>query len=219
MTMGSSLIAWTTTVLFAATGIYCLWGAVTAHRLESRVGFGVHLLMSLVMLAMPWSWYTRIPTWAVVTVFAAAALWYVYLAGAGSHGGDPEAEASHHGGPRGALYHAGMMASMVWMAVAMGAMARSPAVGAMGGDVTGTHAMPGMEMSGADHAQMVGLTTPGRTLSIVLGILFAGAAVSFLARLIRSRTEPATRSSHRGYLLLNTVMAVGMALSFLVLMV
>ncbi|QDZ13572.1 DUF5134 domain-containing protein [Humibacter ginsenosidimutans] len=210
------MIAVVVTVLFAITGAYCLVRVAVGYSWIDRVSNGVHVVMSLVMLAMPWPWVSVFATAAQIAFFTAAALWYVYLALFDVHADAGPGE-GHHRGPALLWYHAGMMAAMVWMAVAMTPFAAQPQ-------------MPGMDMS---HMQMTmssgsGMTamTAGQpwaiTITWVFGILFCLATLWFLIRLVRQAIAADSLSGREGVVLLDSlvsaVMAAGMAIAFLILM-
>lgn len=105
-------VAWLVTAWFA---VLCVAALVAVLRARGAVGRGsgaAHLLMCVVMAAMPWSWSMVVPALVWLLVFSALALWFVGLALFGSSG------AHGHVVPVPA-YHAVMMASMAWMAVLM----------------------------------------------------------------------------------------------------
>lgn len=212
--MGGSA-GWLLSVLFGVAAIYFLFRILVARTGIERIHNGVHVAMSVVMLAMPWSWYDAIPAALQIVFFTAAAGWYVYLllflprAGAAAEVGDHR---------RGWLvwYHAAMMTAMVWMAVAMTARTPSPVMG----------------MSGMDHAQhlpsggaqMTGMQPWAVPLSWVAGIFFAVSAVLFLGWFIAQAGRhpsrpPAVASAGLADTGSYVLMAAGMATAFLVLMV
>lgn len=214
--MGGSA-GWLLSVLFGVAAIYFLFRILVARSGIDRIHNGAHLVMSVVMLAMPWSWYDAIPAALQIVFFTAAAGWYVYLllflprAGAAAEVGDHR---------RGWLvwYHAAMMTAMVWMAVAMTARTPSPVMG----------------MSGMDHAQhlqgnggaqmMTGMQPWAVPISWGAGIFFAVLAVWFLGWFIAqasrfSSRPPAVASTGLADTGSYVLMAAGMATAFLVLMV
>lgn len=210
----SESVAVLITVLFAVVGLYCLLRTATGFSWIDRVSNAVHVLMSLVMALMPWGPYAVIPAAAQITFFSLAALWYAYLALF-----DPHADAgpgeSHHRGPALIWYHAGMMAAMVWMAVAMTPMSPSMSMGGMD--------MSGMQMPTAGGAMaMTGSTSWAMAVAWVLGGCFILATAWFLVRLVR---QAVVAEALRGRTLItildsavSALMAAGMALTFLVLM-
>lgn len=146
------------TALFAVLGAWylaatarALWNAGADHG-RHALGLALHALMSAAMISTFWSWGAGIPVIAHVTVFTAAAGWFAGQAVFGA-GGHLDAGGHLGDGRYGNWYHAGMMAVMVWMAVAMPLMSPPSAGGAVPGS-----AMSGMSMPGGD---LAGLTTGG----------------------------------------------------------
>ncbi|MCP1503139.1 putative membrane protein [Curtobacterium herbarum] len=192
------------TVVFTATAVGYLGFTVRPGSTGvSRLSDVFHVLMSVAMLAMPWSWgMTLAPPVLQVIVFAAATLFYLVLTlGHGPYGGH-----EHHGpGGSGRLvvaYHVVMMAAMIVMGVMMLPMASGTAM-----------SMPGMDMTGGSgglHAAWAGWTP----IRWVLVVVFAAATVWLLVRVTAStrvRQHPLARLD--GVLLL--LMSAGMALSFI----
>lgn len=192
------------TVVFAVTAVGYLGFTVRSGSTGvSWLSDVFHVLMSVAMLAMPWSWGTTLaPPVLQVVVFAAATLFYLVLTlGHGRYGGH-----AHHGpGGSGRLvvaYHVVMMAAMIVMGVMMLPMAGGTAM-----------SMPDMDMTGGGgsmHAAWAGWTP----IRWVLVVVFAAATVWLLARLTASarvRQHPLARLD--GVLLL--LMSAGMALSFI----
>ncbi|QKS19429.1 DUF5134 domain-containing protein [Curtobacterium sp. Csp1] len=192
------------TVLFTVTALGYL-GFAFRHGSTgvSRVSDVLHVLMSIAMLAMPWSWgMTFAPPTLQIIVFAVATLFYLVLTLGSSRYGSHE----HHGpGGSGRLvlgYHVLMMAAMVVMGVMMLPMAGGAAM-----------SMPEMDMSSGGHS-MHGSWTGWTPISWILVALFAAATIWMLVRLIASarvRQHPLARLD--GVLLL--LMSAGMALAFI----
>jgi hypothetical protein len=192
------------TVVFTVTAVGYLGFAFRPGTTGvPRVSDVLHVLMSVAMLAMPWSWgATLAPPTLQIIVFALGTLFYLVLTiGTGRY-----RDHGHHGpGGAGVLvsaYHVVMTASMVLMGVMM-----LPTVG--GAAMT----MPDMDMTGGGqgtHASWTGWTPVSWTLVVV----FAVATVWLLVRLVgsaRVRQHPLARVD--GVLLL--LMSAGMALSFI----
>jgi len=192
------------TVVFTATAVgYLGFTFRPGSTGVSRLSDVFHVLMSVAMLAMPWSWgMTLAPPALQVIVFAAATLFYLVLTlGHGRYGGH-----EHHGpGGSGRLvvaYHVVMMAAMIVMGVMMLPMAGGAAM-----------SMPDMDMTGGGgslHAAWAGWTP----IRWVLVVVFAAATVWLLVRVTAStrvRQHPLARLD--GVLLL--LMSAGMALSFI----
>lgn len=198
------------TVIFSATGMYCVIRTALGFSALDRVNNGVHVLMSATMALMPWPAYAVIPSALPIAAFTAAALWYVYLA---IFVREPTLDpiASHHAASPVLLgYHAVMMAGMVWMAVAMTPVA----------DGTGSMSMSGMRLHGS--SAMTGSAGWAVDVSIAWGAGFALAAIWFLVRLVRQGVAASALTGRAGVALLDTllslVMAAGMSLAFLLLM-
>lgn len=174
MTMGTPATALVVSILFAITGTYYLVRTIIGFSWPDRISNLAHVPMSIVMVAMPWPWVSAFPTVLQITVFTLAALWYVFLVLFRSTA--PSDPSGHHTSPSVLRYHGGMMAGMVWMAVAM-----SP-------NAPVTSDEPGMSMSmsaGSGWTSMTGAAPWGIVISTVLGALFAIAAAWFIVRLIR----------------------------------
>lgn len=202
------------TVLFAIVAAWSIVRLVVAYSWIDRVSNGLHVVMAVVMILMPWSAYAKLPAVAQIVFFSAAALWYVYLALF-----DPHAQAGpgegHHRGPALLWYHAGMMASMVWMAIAMTPLT--------------TSSMPGMSMSGMDmgsgHSGAMAMTGSAQwavSLSWVFGILFGLAAIWFIFRLGVLAVATDDFRGHAFIQILDSaasvLMAAGMGIAFIFLM-
>jgi hypothetical protein len=209
MTMGTPATALLVTSLFAITGGYYLVRTVIGFSWPDRISNLTHVPMSIVMLAMPWPWVSVFPTVLQIDVFTLAALWYAFLVLFRSTA--PSDPHGHHTDPAVLRYHGGMMAAMVWMAVAM-----SP-----GGPIAG--GTTGMSMSmpvGSGSTAMTGSAAWGIAISTVLGGLFAAAAVWFVVRLIL--LAGGWRGPFDAVRVLDAaasvLMATGMSIAFLVLM-
>ncbi|MDN5668486.1 MAG: DUF5134 domain-containing protein [Renibacterium salmoninarum] len=204
-------LQWSITVLFTVTGLYSLIRIAIAGSSIDRTSNILHVLMSASMLSMPWSWGMTVPmSWQMI-VFGLAALWYLALAVL-----KPTAEAGpgdgHHGSRGLLLYHAFMMAAMVWMAFAM-----ERAMAGMHGGAE----MPGMEMPEMGLSTLPidsGTAAWASAVSITLAVLFTGAALWLAARWIAQ----IVRGGWAKHWLLvvdpafSALMAAGMALYFFV---
>lgn len=192
------------TVLFTVTAVgYLGFASRPGSTGISRVSDVFHVLMSVAMLAMPWSWgMTLAPPTLQIIVFAVATLFYlVFTLGSGRYGSH-----EHHGpGGSGRLvlgYHVVMMAAMVVMGVMMLPRAGGAAM-----------SMPEMDMSSGGHS-MHGSWSGWTPISWILVVVFAAATAWLLVRLIASarvRQHPLARLD--GVLLL--LMSAGMALAFI----
>jgi hypothetical protein len=195
--VGDGTVRLMLTALFLVLGTWYLASAAIAlwnggsGRGARALGAALHVLMSGAVISTFWSWGADVPVIAQVTLFTAAAGWFVGQAvfGAGGHHGD---------GSYGNWYHAGMMTVMVWMAVAIAAMPSSSTDSGMsgmsmpGGDMGGMD-MAGMDMGGQVSAGATGAVSgipmtgsPGwaETVCLVLAVaLFAAAAWQAFAAL------------------------------------
>ncbi|WP_427893411.1 DUF5134 domain-containing protein [Kribbella sp. GL6] len=148
------------TVVFALSGLYCLWrvAAGRGQGIETVVDVN-HILMSPAMLLMLWLPSTPGITWLQIALFSALALvFFRHLAGV-------EGVTARTG----ALLHGGMNLGMVWMLAA---------------GTVGMAAMSGMSgMSGMDHAGQQ--TWTGLLSWSVVGLLLLSAAW-WLARVARA---------------------------------
>jgi hypothetical protein len=216
MAMGDGGVAqWLLTAGFTGTGLYYLARvAAAAYKRRLLVDEGLHAVMSAAMVAMWWTWGAAVPTIGYVTAFTAATFWFVARALFTAQG-------THHVP---LWYHAGMMASMSWMAIAMsGASTTSPAgTGPAGPTDAGLTAMAGMDMSPADstgpHTVPIGTSLPWITVPcLILAIAFGAATVWLASTALRSATTRDATLGWRGPAISNlagALMAAGMAASF-----
>jgi hypothetical protein len=158
-------------------------------RRAVAVGSLLHVLMSVAMISMFWSWGARIPVIAQVMVFTAAAAWFAGHAvfGAGANpGGDGYAS----------WYHAGMMATMVWVAVAM-TLVPGPfqGTGAGGTAVPSGGGMAGMDMGGGNPAVSMSAAGPPGKVSLFLAVIFATAALWEFFATLWLLADPAARQA------------------------
>ena len=182
-------LRWGLTLLFVAcVGLYTRT-AIGERVWQSRLGWSLHVLMAMAMIAMAWPVGMRIPALLYVLVFTAAALYFVYLGLFGPH-------VDH------AFYHAVMMGAMVAMAAVM------PSAAMPGMTVTSTSAMAGqhMPMAGAAATDSGSWSSPAwaSTLCGLAAAGFLGAALWSLVVLIRG--------PHRPYA--NLLMSFGMGVAF-----
>jgi hypothetical protein len=151
------------TVVFSATGLYCLWRLMTVWRppMETLVDVS-HVVMGPAMVVMLW-WPSADQTrWIQIAIFGGFAVVFLYhLAGSVT----VAARA-------GALVHGAMNLGMVWMLVAM------PILMAAGG---GMATDMSMDMAGMDHgssslSDLVGLQAWTAMLSwVAVGLLILSA--------------------------------------------
>ncbi|MDN5758510.1 MAG: DUF5134 domain-containing protein, partial [Tomitella sp.] len=163
-----------------------------------RVSDAMHVVMAFTMASMPWSWGSMFPPTLQIIVFSLITAFYLVLLVAVP---GTVVSTDHHSERSILGYHVVMMAAMVYMAVTMLRMQPSD----------------GMDMSGMEMSSEAGgmVMTSGLWLVIgwVLVVLFAGAAVWFLVRLIRPiEGHPLGAARINAGLLL--LMSVGMAVGF-----
>lgn len=204
----SPAIAVLLSVLFTLTGVAGVYRSIVAIDTIDRISNIVHLVMSVAMLSMPWSWgLTIFPAAEQITVFSLAAACYLALliirpqAVAGPTAG-------HHSTPILLAYHATMMGSMIVMGVLMLDM----------GGMSDTSGMSGMTHP-ATHSSDVSmhLSTWETAVSVILGAGFAVATLWFLLDLARGLRTSRLRTSgpHRTFdTSVSVLMAAGMSIAF-----
>ncbi len=216
--IASPLLGWTFTVLFAATGVVTLVGAIRSRTWTDRGSYAAHVLMSIAMAIMPWSWSMAVPAIVQIVVFTAAALWYVALLlfAVDAHPGPDTVH--HHGGGMLVGYHAVMMAGMVWMAALMSMMMGTDISGSAEHDMSGTTGMGDMSTTGSGD-DLWAQPTWAVVVTLVFVLVFAVAAVVFFIELLRlpsSRRGAAPLSPLTGTLV-NLAMSAGMGGAFLLM--
>lgn len=182
---------------FTLTSLSSAWGLLRARGWAEAVSHTMHLVMSLVMVAMCWPWWTALPVGPQVVFFVAGAAWccarlVVILRRRPLQG----LSAWHE------VAHLAMMLAMVWMIWVMARM--------LGGDgAAHVELSPGSLLVGVG---LTGLMAVAAVTSVVDAVLPASRTVSVGGR----STSPAGRSS-RGRLGLDpasgvlAVMLTGMA--------
>ncbi|MFG1911427.1 DUF5134 domain-containing protein [Kribbella sp. NPDC048928] len=147
------------TVIFGATGLYCLWRlAVGRGRGIETVVDVNHVLMSPAMVVMLWWPADGVARWVQVAVFGGAAVvFFRQLAGS------VEVTAR-----TGALLHAAMNFGMVWMLLAMPSL--MPNHGDLAMDMTRSHPLVGVQ---AWTAMLTGVVAASLTLAAAWWLLHA----------------------------------------------
>lgn len=113
------VLQWSFSIIFALVALYLLWrvAAERKHPVQA-VGHGLHLAMAVVMVAMAWPWWDRLPWLPQLLLFSVATLWFLAMAVLRSRktisGHDVVGHKARH-----QLVHALMMGSMVWMVAVM----------------------------------------------------------------------------------------------------
>jgi hypothetical protein len=190
--IGSHVLRWTLTVVFALTGVYCLARCLLPAgggrvALADRLAALTHLLMSLVMVALLWSWRLGGGRGVSIAVFAAAACWFGIRAVVAGERGAPA------GGRLEPAQHAVAMGTMVWMILLVPVSMGSPAA-------SGAHSMPGMAMPPAGMTSGPGLLPAGdaTVVNAVLGTYFLVATLWWMGRAARQSWATASLAGSEG---------------------
>ncbi|WP_223981567.1 DUF5134 domain-containing protein [Arthrobacter sp. NicSoilB8] len=184
-------ITWTLTAVLMLGGSYHVLQATRSHHVTDRVNNSLHALMNVLMAAMLWN-LAPSTMLAQIAVLAGAALWFIIQAVA-----RPEFKILCAGsqGRLKCAYHSLSMAGAALMATMMGQMSTT----------AGHEIVPagGMSMPHAHHAMTAATPTTATAtlnhlpnLAIPLTIIFATAAVVFIALLLRNR-KPATTAPNK----------------------
>jgi hypothetical protein len=204
-------VQWILTALFAALGAHSLWRLVTSRQAFAVTGYLCHLGMNLVMVAMVWPWWARLPAVPQLAFFVLAAVFFAAAAGwhqadalsGGRTAGGPRV--CHHESPGTQAVHAVMMLAMVWSVVVMHpglTASRTLAPGAGTG-----HAHPTGHV--AAHAQLSGWSTVSG--AVLLAALVVGGTVFAVGLLQHLRRGGSMRGRAGSDLLASTAMSFGMA--------
>ncbi|HTQ91441.1 MAG TPA: DUF5134 domain-containing protein [Streptosporangiaceae bacterium] len=230
--VGNEVSRWVLSALFAGLGAWYLAAAAcdlfrAGHRRRPgpAVSAGLCVSMCVVMIGMSWSWGAGIPAIAQVTVFTAGGGWFAGQALFGARtgaGNAAEPVGALAGGHSASWYHAGMMAAMVWMAVAMSALT-APAtvllVSGTAGPAEPTDSMAGMAAGAGPGPAAMATGAPAWWVSagcLLASAAFFAAALYFAATLFFAAASE--RRPRRGALLgtgTGALMAAGMAVTFL----
>lgn len=202
---------WIVTALFAALGAHSVWRLVTSRQAYAAAGYLCHLGMNLVMVAMVWPWWVRLPTLPQLAFFVLAAVFFA--AAAGWHQADVlsrgptagGARASHHENPGTQAVHAVMMLAMVWAVVVMHPGLTASRVLATGRGAGHAH-HPDHVVA---HAQLGTWSTVSGAL--LLAALAVGGTVFLVALLRHLRGGGSVRGHAGSDLLASSAMSFGMA--------
>lgn len=170
--ISSAPLAWTLTALFTLTGCYALirWStAVSAGRPAAhRTAELAHLVMSVAMVVMTWTWFGTTGLTVQIALFAVFGGFFVVTAVRGIHCGYP--------GRLAGAAHALMAAAMVWMLAAMPLIMPVAVSASDGGHgAHGGHEGHGGS-GGADHAMHAGQAGWAVAVTVVLcGVLLVAA--------------------------------------------
>lgn len=221
VSVGGPALSWAVTV--AATGAVLLAMAAdtgTAPRWADRrhlVDTMWHVVLGVALISMVWAWGAVVPVMALVVIFTAAAAWFVgrvlfHEPTVAATGEEQVASRTPRGSPMVLWYQAAIMATMVFMAVAMNAQSTTvtePAdtatgMNMAGMDMSGT-GMPGMSMTEMD---MSGIGWV-QVSCLMLAVFFLAAAAAWVGEAVHRRGARATRAG-----VANALMAVGLAATF-----
>jgi hypothetical protein len=179
-------ITWALTAVLLLSGSYHLLQATKPHQVTDRVNNALHAVMNILMAAMLWN-LAPSTMLAQIAVLSGAALWFVIQAVA-----RPEFKILCAGsqGRLKCLYHGLSMAGAALMITMMTSHLTTGTAGAPPLP-NAHHAMPHPVPTTANATldQLPNLATP-------LTIIFATAALVFVALLVRNR-KPATTASNR----------------------
>lgn len=193
-------ITWTLTAVLLLSGSYHLLQATKPHQVTDRINNILHALMNILMAAMLWN-LAPSTVLAQIAVLASAALWFIIQAVA-----RPEYKLLCAGRPGRlkCLYHSLSMAGAAVM-IAMMAQATTGPAPAQAMSMPNAH----HSMTGAPHTATLGTATTaaglGHAPAILLTIVFAAAATTFLILLLHRHTanthdttsrQRATRTGH-----------------------
>lgn len=182
------VLQWALTLVFSATAVYAVLRLLRDGKPILIVGNALHLVMSLVMIAMCWPWWTIIPAFPQLLVFGAGTVWFVTIAVAQGRRRISRAAVGGHSAWH-QVAHAVMMLAMVWMVLAMPSGTDS---------TTHAHHHSGLEPWAA-------LTGVAITSALVTsGVIF----LVELLRCVRGRTG---WLGHTGDVASGTLMSFGMA--------
>ncbi|MCX0272939.1 DUF5134 domain-containing protein [Nocardia zapadnayensis] len=175
-----------------------LGGAIRRTRGSGRLSAILHVIMSLAMLAMVWPPLPDVPTVAGMTVFAGAAVVSLALLAA---------RREHH---LGHVYHAGMMATMVWMYAVMDSTLIGGTPMPTGGE--SMHAGHGSTMA-MPNTMTMQLPSWAAYLNLTIGLVYLTVAALWIAHSYRG--SAATGPAHRRGGAMQAVMAAATAAMFL----
>lgn len=207
--INDSLLRWIVTALFVFGAAECLFAMATAARQWPRlVSQSLHLAMAVAMVTMAWPWGMTLPTSGPTKFFLVAAGWFIvgFVITAGHRVVN--------------AYHAVMMLAMAWMyAVMGGSLLPKLANGAVTGGGHAGHAMPNMPNMNMPEASAESLQNPPLIAGVnwLFAVGFAVAALVWVYRLIKYRSEQDAESRHMFGIVCQAMMAVGMSIMFAVM--
>lgn len=116
--LSDPVLQWALTLTFSATAMYATVRLFADRKLLLIVGNVLHLVMSVVMVAMCWPWWSLLPAVPQTLFFSAGAVWFVAIALLQVRRRITRATVGGHSAWHQAA-HAVMMLAMVWMILAM----------------------------------------------------------------------------------------------------
>lgn len=116
--LSDPVLQWTLTLAFSATAAYATLRLVTDRKPLLIVGNALHLVMSLVMIAMCWPWWTVLPSLPQTLFFSAGTAWFAAVALLQTRRRITRAAVGGHSAWH-QVAHAVMMLAMVWTLLAM----------------------------------------------------------------------------------------------------
>jgi hypothetical protein len=183
-------LTWTLTAVLLAGGSYHLWQATRSHHLTDRVNNTLHALMNALMAAMLWN-LAPSTILAQIGLLAAAALWFIIQAVA-----RPEYKLLCAGtqGRIKCAYHALTMAAAALMIAMMTHPATTGPATAHGTAPAHHTSMPAAHhtMTTTPHTTTTPATPLDHPPGILLTLLFAAAALTFLTLFLRHRRATKT---------------------------
>jgi hypothetical protein len=186
------VVQWAATGLFVVLTAHSLWRLVTARGALAATGHLFHLGMSVVMVAMVWPWWARLPVLPQLMFFALAAGFFAAAAGwravdvLSQDAAGGAQRTGHHQSARTQAVHAAMMLAMVWAVAAMDPGV--PSVAAPPPGLTASH-----QHTAAHVAAHTGLGGWAAVSGALLAVALAVGGVCFVIGLVRHlrRREPA----------------------------
>jgi len=186
--LSDPVLQWALTLTFSATAMYATVRLFADRKLLLIVGNALHLVMSVVMVAMCWPWWSLLPQVPQTLFFSAGVVWFGAIAILQARRRITRSAAGGHSAWH-QVAHAAMMLAMVWMILAM---------------PSGTDA--------TTHAHHHGGLEPWAALTgVAITAALAISGVIFLVELIRCLRGRTTWLGHTGDVASGTLMSFGMA--------
>lgn len=116
--LSDPVLQWALTLIFSATALYATVRLFADRKLLLIVGNVLHLVMSVVMVAMCWPWWSVLPAVPQTLFFSAGVVWFGAIAILQVRRRISRATVGGHSAWH-QVAHAVMMLAMVWMILAM----------------------------------------------------------------------------------------------------